>query len=163
MKKLCMLFLFLVLSLVVMACGDDSDDNIVNEDGKVVLSFFGWGSAEEQENFQQLIDAFNEENEDIEAVYTGTDSGSYMNDLKNKGKNLPDVFYMPDYEFMQWADSGKLLSLDSYVTQEGIDSMWELSTEMYRYDRDSYTLGKGSLYGLPKDLGPYAIVYNKDL
>jgi multiple sugar transport system substrate-binding protein len=34
---------------------------------------------------------------------------------------------------------------------------------MYRYDRDSYTLGKGSLYGLPKDLGPYAIVYNKDL
>lgn len=163
MKKLCMLFLFLVLSLVVMACGDDSDDNIVNEDGKVVLSFFGWGSAEEQENFQQLIDAFNEENEDIEAVYTGTDSGSYMNDLKNKGKNLPDVFYMPDYEFMQWADSGKLLSLDSYVTQEEIDSMWELSTEMYRYDRDSYTLGKGSLYGLPKDLGPYAIVYNKDL
>ena len=87
MKKLCMLFLFLVLSLVVMACGDDSDDNIVNEDGKVVLSFFGWGSAEEQENFQQLIDAFNEENEDIEAVYTGTDSGSYMNDLKNKGKD----------------------------------------------------------------------------
>ena len=161
MKKILMLFCVLFMSLTLAACGEDED--IYNEDGSVTISFFGWGSKEEQSNFQQLIDAFMDENPLIDVVYSAADSSSYMNVLKNKGKNLPDVFYMPDYEFMKWADSGRLLALDEYMTQAEIDSMWDLSTEMYRYDRDNYKLGQGSLYGLPKDLGPYAIVYNKDL
>jgi len=164
MKKLFGLLLLFTLLFTVSACGDKTEGTgEENKDGTTTISFFGWGSAEEQENFQTLINAFMEENEDVKVVYSASSSETYMNNLKNKGKNLPDVFYIPDYEFMQWADSGKLLALDEYVTSEEIDSMWELSTEMYRYDRDTYTLGTGSLYGLPKDLGPYAIVYNKDL
>ena len=161
MKKIVILFCALFLSLTLMACGGDED--IYNEDGSVTISFYGWGSAEEQANFQELIDAFMEENEDIKVVYDASDSGSYMANLKNKGDSLPDVFYMPDYEFMQWADSGKLLALDEYMTQAELNSMWELSTEMYRYNRDDYKLGEGDLYGLPKDLGPYPLVYNKTL
>ena len=161
MKKIIILFCALFLSLTLIACGED--ENIYNEDGSVTISFYGWGSAEEQANFQELIDAFMEENQDVKVVYDASDSGSYMANLKNKGQNLPDVFYIPDYEFMLWADSGKLLPLDEYITQAELDSMWELSTQMYRYNRDEYKLGEGSLYGLPKDLGPYAIVYNKDL
>ncbi len=164
MKKLFGLLLLFTLLFTVSACGDKTGGSgEENKDGTTTISFFGWGSAEEQENFQTLINAFMEENEDVKVVYSASSSETYMNNLKNKGKNLPDVFYIPDYEFMQWADSGKLLALDEYMTSDEIDSMWELSTEMYRYDRDTYTLGTGSLYGLPKDLGPYAIVYNKDL
>lgn len=164
MKKLILLSCVLFVALTLVACGGGDDEgDIVNPDGTVSISFFGWGSAEEQSNFQELINAFMEENPDVKVTYSAASSDSYMNVLKNKGKNLPDVFYIPDYEFMQWADSGKLLALDDYVTQAEIDSMWDLSTDMYRYDRDSYKLGQGSLYGLPKDLGPYPIVYNKDL
>lgn len=161
MKKLFMLLLTFVFLTFVTACQEDED--IVNPDGTTTISFFGWGSAEEQENFQTLCDEFMKDNPTIKVVYSGSSSDTYMNTLKNKGKNLPDVFYMPDYEFMQWADSGKLLALDEYMTDEEISSMWDLSTEMYRYDRDTYTLGQGDLYGLPKDLGPYPLVYNKTL
>ena len=155
MKKILKLITLIPLLFSFVGCNNASDENS--------LTFLGWGSAEEQENFQTLINAFMEENPDIKVVYSATDSSSYMNVLKGKGKNLPDVFYMPDYEFMQWADSGKLLAVDEYFEKDVLDSMWDLSIDMYRYDRETYTLGTGNLYGLPKDLGPYAIVYNKDL
>ena len=167
MNKIIKLLSCLSLVTVITSCAGGNSSSYTtdekNEDGTTTISFFGWGSAEEQQNFQTLVDQFMEENKDIEVVYSHAPSDSYMTTLKNKGKNLPDVFYMPDYEFMQWADSGRLLPLDSYLSEEEINSMWKLSTEMYRYDRDTYTLGQGSLYGLPKDLGPYAIVYNKTL
>ena len=163
MKKNKLTILTVALITTLVSCGDviSSDNN--SNDGTTTISFFGWGSAEEQSNFQALVDQFMVDNPDIKVAYTATPSDSYMTTLKNKGNQLPDVFYMPDYEFMQYADSGKLLALDSYVTEQEISSMWDLSTKMYRYDRDTFKLGTGSLYGLPKDLGPYAICYNKDL
>ena len=162
MKKMSLILSSLSLLTLMTSCAG-SNSSLTNPDGTTTISFFGWGSAEEQENFQILIDEFMKDNQDVKVVYSAAPSDSYMTTLKNKGKNLPDVFYMPDYEFMQWADSGRLLAIDDYMSSEEIDSMWDLSTEMYRYDRDNYKLGTGSLYGLPKDLGPYAIVYNKDL
>ena len=172
MKKINNLTFLLAFSLVLCGCNNTGSSNNGGNSGasgnngggdKETISFFGWGSAEEQENFQELVNAFMEDNPDIEVVYSAASSDSYMNVLKNKGKNLPDVFYIPDYEFMQWADSGKLLALDEYLSDEEINGMWDLSIDMYRYDRDEYKLGTGDLYGLPKDLGPYPLVYNKDL
>ena len=154
---------FLITALAALTIMTSCTTNNGNNNGSTQISFFGWGSAEEQENFQTLIDEFMKDNPDIEVTYSSSPSENYMTNLKNKGKKLPDVFYMPDYEFMAWADSGRLLPIDSYMSEEELNSMWDLSTRMYRYDRDTYTLGTGELYGLPKDLGPYAIVYNKDL
>ena len=163
MKKNKLTILTVALLTTLVSCGDVVSSDNSNNDGTTTISFFGWGSAEEQSNFQALVDQFMIDNPDIKVAYTASASDSYMTTLKNKGNQLPDVFYMPDYEFMQYADSGKLLALDSYVTEQEISSMWDLSTKMYRYDRDTFKLGTGSLYGLPKDLGPYAICYNKDL
>ncbi len=163
MKKNKLTILTVALLTTLVSCGDVVSSDNGNNDGTTTISFFGWGSAEEQSNFQALVDQFMMDNPDIKVAYTASASDSYMTTLKNKGNQLPDVFYMPDYEFMQYADSGKLLALDSYVTEQEISSMWDLSTKMYRYDRDTFKLGAGSLYGLPKDLGPYAICYNKDL
>ena len=163
MKKNKLTILTVALLTTLVSCGDVVSSDNGNNDGTTTISFFGWGSAEEQSNFQTLVDQFMMDNPDIKVAYTASASDSYMTTLKNKGNQLPDVFYMPDYEFMQYADSGKLLALDSYVTEQEISSMWDLSTKMYRYDRVTFKLGTGSLYGLPKDLGPYAICYNKDL
>jgi multiple sugar transport system substrate-binding protein len=140
---------------------NSNDDS--NSQGTTSIEFFGWGSAEEQENFQALVDAFMVENPHIQVIYNATSSDSYMTTLKNRGSSLPDVFYMPDYEFMQWADSGKLYDMSDDITQTELDSVWSLSTDMYRYDRSTSTLGVGPLFALPKDLGPYLLVYNKTL
>ena len=160
--------LIATLSLLTLLVGCGGNGESVDEadsgpNKSTTISFFGWGSAQEQENFQTLIDQFMVDNPDVKVAYSATDSGNYMTTLKNKGNSLPDVFYMPDYDFLQWADSGRLLDISSYVTDEELNSVWDLSTSMYRYDKDAYTLGKGSLYGLPKDLGPYPLVYNKTL
>ena len=168
MKRKVLTLSLLSALMILSGCSQNEVNQSSSNDGSestgtTTISFFGWGSAEEQENFQILVDEFMRQNQDVKVVYSATDSDSYMTTLKNKGNNLPDVFYVPDYEFMQWADSGKLLALDEYVEQSEIDSMWDLSTSMYRYDRNNFKLGQGNLYGLPKDLGPYPLVYNKDL
>ena len=164
MKKKRILALSVVSMLAILAsCGKDGEDTPVNPDGTTTISFFGWGSIQEQRNFSTLVAAFMEENPDIKVVYSATDASTYITTLDNKGNNLPDVFYVPDYEFMSFADSGKLLALDSYLTAEELDSMWALSTKMHRYDRSKLKLGQGKLFGLPKDLGPYPLVYNKTL
>ena len=152
-----------LLTLAGCASSADLSNTDSNSEGVTSIEFFGWGSAEEQENFQTLVNSFMDENPNIQVIYNATSSDSYMTTLKNRGSSLPDVFYMPDYEFMQWADSGKLYDMSNDVTQDELDSVWSLSTDMYRYDRGTSTLGTGPLYALPKDLGPYLLVYNKTL
>lgn len=139
-------------------------NNTGSDSEKVTIDFFGWGSAEEQENFQIMIDKFTELNPNISVVYNATAANNYVTALDNKANKLPDVFYMPDYEFLQWADTGKLLDLSSYLTEDEISNVWSVGIDMYRYDIDTSTLGTGdAIYGLPKDLGPYSLVFNKTL
>jgi len=163
-KKL--VFALMVTSMVTLAaCTSSGGDSISgsSSQGTTSIEFFGWGSAEEQENFQALVDAFMVEYPNIQVIYNATSADSYMTTLKNRGSSLPDVFYMPDYDFMQWADSGRLYNMTNDVTQDELNSVWTLSTDMYRYDRETSTLGTGPLFALPKDLGPYLLVYNKTL
>ena len=87
MKSFKLILALVAASFVVVGCNNES----VDLEGKTIVNFFGWGAAEEQANFQYLINKFMEENEDIKVVYEATDSSSYMNTLENKGKSLPDV------------------------------------------------------------------------
>lgn len=173
MKKKIIAPFALTLLFALVSCGTTTTDSLpgggsngggqTSQQGTSTIEFFGWGSAEEQENFQTLVDAFMAENPDVRVIYSATDASGYMTTLRNRGSSLPDVFYMPDYEFMAWADSGRLYDMSNDVTQAELDSVWKLSTDMYRYDRSTTTLGTGPLFALPKDLGPYLLVYNKTL
>jgi multiple sugar transport system substrate-binding protein len=162
-----MVTLLAILSLL-MACGGSSTTqsigtDVTNQDGSVSIEFYGWGSIEESIVFQELIDTFMDLNDDIIVSYTNSSPDTYMRVLQNRVNNLPDVFYLPDTEFMLWADSGRLLNLDSFISDQTISSIWPEAINRYRYDRDEQTLGTGSIYALPKDLGPFAMVYNKTL
>lgn len=131
-------------------------------DKEAPIHFFGWGSAEEQENFQIMINNFMEDNPDVKVKYEAVSATTYSKLLQNKSKNLPDVFYMPDYDFLQWVSAGKLLDLSEYVTGDDLKDIWPVAKTMFRYDSETKQLGKGdALYGLAKDLGPYSLVYNK--
>lgn len=158
------------IGLLATSCGGSDNQPGVGpmEEGKKYnIEFFGWGSAEEQANFGELVNQFNTSQDRIHVSYSATDSNSYMTTLKNRANNLPDVFYMPDFNFMEWAQSGRLMRLDGdfegAVTDKELSNIWEMSHKMYRYDRDTFKLGEGALYGLPKDLGPYTLVYNKTM
>lgn len=156
-KSLCLASILCALSLSICGCSKA-------DDGKVVVRFFGWGSQAEQRNFQIMINKFMEINPDIRVAYEAQVASTYMTALEQRIKSLPDVFYMPDYEFVKWAKNDKLLDLSPYISQEEKNDVWSIVYDMYRFDRSTNTLGEGTaIYGLGKDLGPYTLVYNKTM
>ena len=119
----------------------------------------------EQKNFQTLINKFMGEHPNVKVFYDAiSDTTSYSTNLVNRANNLPDVFYVPDWDYIKWADSGKLLDYSEYLSEEEISKLWPASIDIFRFDEKTKTVGTGDkIYGLPKDLGPSAIVYNKTL
>lgn len=169
MKKFRLLLLLLVFAMTmstVVACGDQSDNNDVNPDGSVTIEFVGWGDAAELANYQELVNLFMEQNPDITVVYKGESAATYMTTLKNRANNLPDLFYMPDYDFLEWVANGTIKDISSYFTEEELSTLWPQAIGEYYFDPSTNKLGKSEtagLYGLPKDLGPFTLVYNKTL
>ncbi len=168
MKKNYLLLCALILPLLA-SCGEGPVDN--NGNGEFdpnvnyELDFLGWGGTAEQENFADLIDEFMAIYPNVTVYYNAiSDTTTYSNNLVNMADDLPDVFYVPDWDYIKWSDSGKLLDLSSYLSEEEINKMWPASIDIFRYDEKTKTVGTGDkIYGLPKDLGPSAIVYNKTL
>ena len=151
-------------AVTFLTCLGAAGCNGNSDDGKTVVKFFGWGKAPEQRNFQIMVNAFMEDNPDVKVVYECVDPSNYDTALQNRIKSLPDVFYMADYSFNKWVNTGRLLDISSYVSEEERSKIWPVAINMYQYDLETQTLGKGpGLYGLSKDLGPYSIVYNKTM
>ncbi len=151
--------LMLVSACALTAC--DNGENVT--DGKTKVSFWYWGSSAEVSVYNQLINTYMDLNDDVVIVPTHYESTTYMTKFQSE-KTKPDVFFMPDTDFVQWADAGTMLPLDSYVTASEIGGLWETGINEYYYNMDAKTLGKSSgakLYGFPKDLGPVTLAYNK--
>ncbi len=166
LKKLLCLLLVFVSVYSFTACGGDNNDDGKNEDGTITIEFIGWGDAEEQNNYQTLCNEFMKDNPDVIVVYNGQSSEQYMNTLTARANSLPDLFYMPDYEFYSWAADGMLKDISSYVSKSELDEVWEQAVDEYYFNPDDLSLGYSEgagLYGLPKDLGPFTLVYNKTL
>ena len=132
------------------------------------INFFGWGDDQEQDIYKRIIKDFEAQYPNVHVKYDATAAGEYLPALTGKIDSLPDVFYLPDTEFLQWADSGRLLNLlDAEGSLEDeLSAIWENAVNEYYYNPQTYTLGKSEgagLYALPKDQGPYTLGYNKTL
>lgn len=67
--------------------------------------------------------------------------------------------------FNGW-QNGKIEGYFVLYYGRGAFSLWPQAVDEYYFNPDTRTLGKSegaSLYGLPKDLGPFTLVYNKTL
>lgn len=170
--KSCIILLVFICSLLFVLAGCTTPIEVdpslweFDPDNDYTVEFFGWGEAEEIANYKALIADFERTYPNITVVYNAVSSATYMTTLRNRANNLPDLFYMPDYEFLQWADAGRLMDLSSHVDAQALSDVWTGAIDEYYYNRDTYALGRSSdsgLYGLPKDLGPFTLVYNKTL
>jgi multiple sugar transport system substrate-binding protein len=137
---------------------------------KTTLKFFGWGSVAEQAIFKTMISEFTAENPQYDVVYSSVTSDNYITTLgsyKNNTRNMPDVFYMPDINFVQWIQGDTIMmDLTPYIqksTVMSLDNLWPQGVTAYSYDSSAKKLGTGDVYALPKDLGPNVLVYNKTL
>lgn len=158
------LALLLVVALPVFAACNGGDDP-VDPQGRTKIKFWYWGSLAEKKVYEELIDRYMEENENVIIVPTHYESNIYMTNFQNENPK-PDVFFMPDTDFLAWADAGIMENLLPYCTEEELNSVWPKAMDEYYYDSATHTLGKSAnakLYGFPKDLGPVTLVYNETL
>ena len=172
LKKMTTVLLLLTMlsatALNAAGCGSSgSNSKPVSKSGATIVNFWGWGGDEETAAFERIVEAFNKKYEgEIEVKYTQRPSSSYSTSLlqvlaSSKG---PDVFYVQDNYFKQYASMGYLMDItDFYNASESFDEddMFPNTIQRYRYNTETTTSNNDDpLYALPKDLAPTGIYYN---
>ncbi len=131
------------------------------------LTFMGWGQPSEVAIFNKMIAKFQTANPGIKVDYTSVDPAQFVTKLTTMvaANKAPDVFYVRDGEFIKFVRSSIIEDLTPFLDKARGDfsreNIWPQA--IMRYSYDGRVVGKGKLYALPKDLGPYPMVYNKDL
>ena len=182
LKKMLSLVLALMLILTALSgCGDEQQgehgqgnsnpQGSVAGDGKIV--FMGWTNATEKRAYQKAIEQF-EELYDCEVEYIPVGVNEYETKLTSmlsadamSGECSVDVFYVPNGSAWNLAVSGHIENLQPYVDADekfNMDDYWyEAGYAQYMLNLKDDIVGEGDLYAFPKDVGPWGLVYNKDL
>ena len=172
-KMLIGMLVIVILLMLFPGCRNTQNPADGGSNGKkTVISFAGWGSLAEKKVFTAMIDQFEKKHEGVKVNYQhipGTQA-DYLVKLISllASHKMPDVFYIHSDEFYSWVDAGRLENLTPYFEKSQTASetkVWDKSLNIFRYNSSAKQIGTedGNLYGLPKDLGPWAMVYNKTL
>lgn len=153
------------LALTACGSGGGSDDGGGSGDGDT-LTFMFRGGADEKAAYQTAIDKFTEDT-GVKVQMTVTDADQYATKLQAavSGNKVPDVFYIEQANLQSYVASGVLLDITDQVEEAGVDldNIWEYGVDSYRFDGTLQGTPEGRLYGLPKDVGPFAFGYNKTM
>jgi multiple sugar transport system substrate-binding protein len=129
------------------------------------IIFAGWGGPEEKDIFTKLVAEFERENPDIKVRYIQVPQ-NYMQKLQimMAGGTPPDVFYIPDGDFPAFVVKDTMVSLTPFIEKSDVikpEEFWPTALSRYRYSGTE--LGRGDVYALPKDIGPFVMYYNKEI
>ncbi|HLT68079.1 MAG TPA: sugar ABC transporter substrate-binding protein, partial [Microbacterium sp.] len=137
------------------AGGDDS-----------TLTFMFRGGDAEKEAYTAAIEAFEQAHEGVDVKIIMTTADEYATKLKAAitGKQVPDVFYIDPGSVQSFVGSGVIADITDAVESSDaidLDNVWAYGLDSYRFD--GTTQGKGAIYALPKDIGPFSFGYNKTM
>lgn len=126
-------------------------------EGKLTLQVAVSGSAQEIAIHQQKFDLFMEENSDIyiEPVDIGSERVQKTMTLISAGE-APDILYINEMIYA-FADKGVLLPLNEKIEADGFD------TSIFMPNLLEPLTYEGELFGLPQEISPFVIYYNKDM
>ena len=137
----------------------------INE--QVEIDWWTWGGNATEEIFTNLAKRFSTVVcPNIKVHYTCLPSSSYLNTLANSSNDLPDLFFMPDTDFYQYAYNGVVWDFSKYITSEELSDVWEAGYERYMYNPKTKVVGNtegAGMYALPKDISTFSLCYNEDL
>ena len=160
-KRSAAVAVFAAAALVLSGCSAAQ-----TESGEHTITFMGWGSDTEIAVFNDMIAQYEDAYPDVKVDYITVPAADFQTKLQTMiaSNKTPDVFYLAPENVMPFASSGIVADLSDYVDNNDLfdpANVWQKAIDMYRYD--GTTPGKGAVYGLPKDIGPFALAYNKDL
>lgn len=151
----------LLFSLALAGCGGTRGSSDPNQ-----LTFMFRGGPDEQKAYTAVVEQFKKDNPGVSVKVIQTNPDQYAAKLQAAitGNSIPDVFFYNPADLKAYVNNNILLDITQYIeNKENVDlaNMWPDGVNMYRYDGTE--VGKGAIYGLPKDLGPFALGYNKTM
>ncbi|ULO06137.1 sugar ABC transporter substrate-binding protein [Paenibacillus sp. 19GGS1-52] len=175
-----LLSLILTVSVVLAGCGGNNNNAAKSNTGNTgttatktddsketkELTFMYRGGTDEQAAYKKVIEKFEADHPNVKVKIIVTAADQYATKLKASitGKSVPDVFYFESGDLKAYVNSGVLLDLTSYIEANkdiNLDNIWKYGVDLYRYD--GTMAGQGNIYGMPKDVGPFALGYNKTM
>ncbi|GAA1713721.1 sugar ABC transporter substrate-binding protein [Isoptericola hypogeus] len=130
------------------------------------LTFMFRGGEDEKAAYQEAIDRFTEDTGvEVKMIVTSADQYAQKLQAAVAGNKVPDVFYIETASLQSYVSSGVLMDITDKVAEQGadLDNIWEYGLDSYRFDGSVQGTSEGRLYGLPKDIGPFAFGYNADM
>ncbi len=130
------------------------------------ITWMNFCQPQEKAIFEKVIERFEETHPGITVKFISVTQDQFAAKIQAAmaANSLPDVFYVGPESIRKYVDYGKLLDLTKYVENaKGVDlnDLYEKAVNQYRYD--GQTVGKGDIWAVPKDLGPFALGYNKTM
>lgn len=159
------------LCLVLAACDPDAARRNIPgwEDGKTNLIYYTWGSDEENEIFQEVIDAYEAKHEDVNIILSKAGNDYYGDlDLQLSGRVPPDIVQMKPGYIVDYLETGAIASLQEYIDKSTVitsDMIWDFN-DGYRYNPQTNVVGnhEDDIYSLVKDFScDFVMNYNKNL
>ncbi|WP_195430338.1 sugar ABC transporter substrate-binding protein [Clostridium sp. D46t1_190503_E9] len=163
-------FAMIATAVMLVGCGSGAnDEGAKTADGKKEITWMCYGQPQETEVYEQVIKKFEEKYPDVKVKLVSTTQDQYGQKIQAAmaSNTMADVVYMGPGDVKAWVNSGKMLNLDEYIEKaesDGIiklDDVWDLALKKYKYNGE--VIGEGSLYAMPKDVGPFGFGYNKTL
>lgn len=148
------------------ASGSASDSSKPDSGEKKEITFMFRGGPDDQKAYGATVKKFEADHPNVKVKIIMTAPDQYATKLKASitGKNVPDVFFYDPGDLKAYVNGGVLLDITKYTENNPkieISKVWKHGVDIYRYD--GKVAGQGNIYGMPKDLGPFAMGYNKTM
>ncbi|MGL1893461.1 MAG: extracellular solute-binding protein [Spirochaetaceae bacterium] len=157
MKKLMLTLLFMLVASFIFA-GKNSETVSAEPEVKTLNLWDIMVTEEESRVIRPVIEKWNAANPDVQIVRDSLDDDSYKTKIKTAiaANEAPDLFFTWGGGFSQpFVDSGKVLNLDDYVTDDLKNRALAGSLDYCTYD--------DSLYGLPYGMWVGVLYCNQEM
>lgn len=157
-----------VLSMALIGCSNgtsttessEKSDSGGGSKGAVTLTVNLWAQPHEEEIYRAIIAEFEKKHPHVSVELVVTPGDDYRTRLQTlmAGNRTPDIFYLGAGDANFYVDTGRVLDITEMVKNSNIfdiDAIWKSGISRYTIN--------DRIYAMPKDVGPFAYAYNKDL
>jgi multiple sugar transport system permease protein len=136
-------------------------------DHRTQLVIMHWGDASEEQLVNNLVVKYESEHPDVKIIrlHADADFDSKLSTMMSAGAP-PDLFYVSYETLPGFVQLNLLANLDPFIAKMPDGKQWlagyyPVLLDAFRYD--GQTIGRGPLYGVPKDWTTMAMYVNCDL
>jgi multiple sugar transport system permease protein len=134
----------------------------------IELTVMHWGDPAEDKIMADLVTTYERENKNVRVHRINPGAAAFSTKLMTMmaADTPPDVFYLKPDMLPKLAELKLIAPLNAYVDrepQEWKSDFFPILFEAFRFDPASKQIGRGNLYGLPKDFTTAVFWCNTDL